>query len=183
MSIIEEKKFQFEKAVQHLKNGLKQIRTGRANPALVENLNVEYYGTKTPLQQLSNITTPDPKSILVQPWDKNALKDIERAIQSSSLGLNPVNEGSVIRIPIPPLTEERRTELAKIVHEKVEQAKISIRNVREEIWKTTKDQKNDGQISEDEMFKQQKDLQKIVEEFNEQIKNIGSEKEKEIMTL
>jgi ribosome recycling factor len=183
MTIIDDKKVQFENAIQHLKDGLKQIRTGRANSALVENLTIDYYGTKTPLQQLANINIPDSKSIIIQPWDKNSLKDIEKAIHDSPLGLNPINEGNIIRLPIPPLTEERRKELSKIVNEKVEQAKISVRNVREEIWKNIKEQKNDGKISEDDMYGQQKELQKKVEEYNDFIKKIGQEKEKEIMTI
>ena len=183
MTIIDDKKIQFENAIQHLKNELKQIRTGRANPVLVVNLSIEYYGTKTPLQQLANINIPDPKSIIIQPWDKNSLKDIEKAIHDSPLGLNPINEGNTIRLPLPPLTEERRKELSKVVNEKVEQAKISIRNVREEIWKNIKEQKNDGKISEDEMYGQQKELQKKVEEHNDIIKKIGQEKEIEIMTI
>lgn len=183
MTMIDDKKNQFENAIEHLKNELKQIRTGRANPAIVENLNVEYYGTKTPLQQLASLTIPDSKSIVIQPWDKNSLKDIEKAIHDSPLGLNPINEGNIIRLPIPPLTEERRRELSKIVNEKAEQAKIRIRNVREEIWKNTKAQKNNGQISEDEMYAQQKELQKKVEEYNDIIKKVGQEKEKEIMTI
>jgi len=183
MTIIDDKKVQFENAIQHLKDELKQIRTGRANSALVENLTIDYYGTKTPLQQLANINIPDSKSIIIQPWDKNSLKDIEKAIHDSPLGLNPINEGNIIRLPIPPLTEERRKELSKIVNEKVEQAKISVRNVREEIWKNIKEQKNDGKISEDDMYGQQKELQKKVEEYNDFIKKIGQEKEKEIMTI
>lgn len=183
MTIIDDKKFQFENAIQHLKNELKQIRTGRANPTLVENLVIDYYGTKTPLQQLANINIPDPKSIIIQPWDKNSLKEIEKAIHNSPLGLNPINEGNIIRLPIPPLTEERRKELSKIVSEKAEQAKISVRNVREETWKNIKEQKNDDKISEDDMYSQQKELQKKVEEYNNSIKKIGQQKEKEIMTI
>ncbi len=183
MTIIDDKKIQFENAIQHLKDELKQIRTGRANPTLVENLSIDYYGTKTPLQQLANINIPDSKSIIIQPWDKNSLKDIEKAIHNSPLGLNPINEGDIIRLPIPPLTEERRRELSKVANEKVEQAKISVRNVREEIWKNIKEQKNDNKISEDDMYGQQKELQKKVEDYNDFIKKIGLEKEKEIMTI
>ena len=183
MTILDEKKFQFEDAVKHLKKEFNGIRTGRANPSLVENIVVEYYGAKTPLLQLASISVPDARLILIQPWDKNALKDIERALQNSQLGLNPVSEGNVIRLSIPPLTEERRKEIVQLVHQKVEEARISIRNVREEIWKTTKDQKSAGEISEDEMYSQQKKLQKIVDDYNLKVKEIGDAKEKEILTI
>ncbi len=183
MSIIDDKKSNFEKATTHLKTECKQIRTGRANPAIVENIFVEYYGTKTPLNQVANITIPDPRSIVVQPWDKSLVKEVEKAIRNSPLGLNPINEGTIIRIPIPMLTEERRKELVKVLHEKVEQARISIRNIREEIWKTIKEKESTGGMSEDDMFRAQKDLQKIVDEQNEVARKIGEEKEKEIMTI
>ncbi|MFA5134659.1 MAG: ribosome recycling factor [Patescibacteria group bacterium] len=183
MSIIEDKKLQFEKAIDHLKNELDTIRTGRANPSLVEKIPVEYYGTKTPMQQLATISIPDAKSILIQPWDKNALKEIEKAIQNSQLGLNPVNEGTFLRLPIPPLTEDRRKELSKVANQKTEESRITIRNIREDIWRTIKDQKTKGEISEDDMYLQQKELQKIVDKYNTSAKELGEEKEKEIMTL
>lgn len=183
MNIIEEKKLKFTNAINHLTEQFKQIRTGRANSGLIENLMVESYGSLTPLQQLANISVPDSRSIVIQPWDKNIIKDIEKAIQSSNLGLTPINEGQIIRLPIPQLTEERRKELSKIVHEKSEEARISIRNIREEIWKSLKDQKNDGKISEDEMFKLQKELQKIIDDNNDSIKVLSEKKENEIMTI
>ena len=183
MSLLDEKKSQFENSISHLKSELNTIRTGRSNPSLVENIKVDYYGTKTPLPQVASISAPDPQSIVIQPWDKNAMQDIELALRNSDLGLNPVVESEIIRLPIPPLTEERRTELAKVVNQKVENARISIRNVREEIWKTVKEQKNNSEISEDDMFGQQKDLQKIVDEYNEKVKEIGAQKENEIMTI
>ncbi|XOU94886.1 MAG: ribosome recycling factor [Candidatus Kerfeldbacteria bacterium] len=183
MSIISDKEFYFEDAINYLKNELNQIRTGTANPSLVENIKVDYYGTLTPLNQLANISIPDPKSIVIQPWDKNIMKEIEKSIQQTDLGLNPVNEGEQLRIPIPPLTEERRKDLAKKVHEKTEDCKISIRNTREEIWKEIKEKKNNGEISEDDMFNQQKELQKLIEEKNNLTKEIGEGKEKEVLTL
>lgn len=183
MNLIEDKKTDFEKSIQFIKNELSGIRTGRASPSLVENLIVDYYNTKTPLIQLASITIPDPKSIIIQPWDRNSTKDIEKAIQTSSLGLTPINDGNMIRLVIPPLSEERRKELMKLVHQKLEQARVSIRNVREEIWKELKTREKDGKISEDDMFKQQKELQKFVDEYNGKIKEIGENKEKEIMTI
>lgn len=183
MTILDNKKFKFEDAITHLKKELMQIRTGRANPTLVENILVDYYGIKTPLQQMANISAPDSKSLLIQPWDANVIKEIEKSLQNSDLGLNPVNEGSQLRLPIPPLTEERRKELAKIVSEKAELAHVSIRNVREEIWKELKDLKNNGDISEDDMFGQQKELKKVVDEKNSLIKVILNDKKKEILTI
>lgn len=182
-SIIENKKGQFEKAIEHLKLELTAIRTGRANPSLVENLLIDYYGVKTPLKQLSSINVPDAHSLLIQPWDKNSIKDIEKGIRASSLDLNPVNEGNAIRLPIPALTEERRRELTKAVRQKTEEAKVSIRNVREEIWKQLKEQKNSGAISEDDMFHSQKELQKMVDQYNAQLVEISTAKENEVMTI
>jgi len=183
MSIVDDHKKDFEKTIEFLKQEINNIRTGRATPSLVENLMVDCYGTKTPLIQLASINVPDPKSIIIQPWDKNSLKDIEKAIQSSQLGLNPVNEGNVIRLPIPPLTEERRKELVKFVHQKIESGKIKIRQTREEIWKNLKNAEKEGKISEDDLFGQQKELQEIVDEYNEKIQEISEAKEKEIMTI
>jgi len=183
MTILDDKKIKFTDAIEHLKKELTQIRTGRANPSLVENIMVDCYGTKTPLNQMANISVPDPKSLVIQPWDTNIIKEVEKSIQNSDLGLNPVNEGNQLRLPIPALTEERRKELAKVVGDKVETSKITIRNIREEIWKELKEMKNDGKISEDDMFAQQKELQKEVDEKNNEIKEIGENKEKEILTL
>lgn len=183
MTILDDKNFKFTDAIEHLKKELTHIRTGRANPSLVENIMVDYYGTKTPLNQMANISVPDPKSLVIQPWDANIIKEIEKAIQNSDLGLNPVNEGNQLRLPIPALTEERRKELAKVVGDKVETSKVTIRNIREEIWKELKEMKNDGKISEDDMFAQQKELQKEVDEKNKELKEIGESKEKEILTL
>ncbi|MFA6098448.1 MAG: ribosome recycling factor [Patescibacteria group bacterium] len=183
MTIFNEKQGQFEKTIDHLKKELSNIRTGRANPSLVEDIMVDYYGTKTPLKQIASINVPDAKLLVIQPWDKNALKDIEKAIQSSPLGLNPVNDGDSLRLPIPSLTEERRRELTKVVKHKIEETKVSIRNSREEIWKILKEQKNNAKISEDQMFKEQKELQNIVDKYNSSITAIGEEKEKEIMSI
>lgn len=174
---------QFEEAVKHMKNELANIRTGRAHPALVENLKIDYYGTMTPLIQIASINVPDAHSLVVQPWDQNAIKNVEKAIIASDLGLNPVNEGNTIRIPIPPLTEERRAELVKRMYEKVESARVSIRTIRENIWKEIKEAKNAGDITEDDLYQHQKELQEVVDRQNEIIKGIADTKEKEIMTI
>jgi ribosome recycling factor len=183
MNIIEQKTPQFTHAIDHFRHELETIRTGRAHPALVESLTVDYYGTKTPLQQLASITIPDARTILIQPWDKNSTKDIEKAIQASSLGLNPVNEGNTLLLPIPPLNEERRKELVKLLSQKSEEARVSVRNVREDIWRAIRDDQKAGNISEDDMFRMQKELQKIVDEFHKEIEQLGEHKEKEIMTI
>lgn len=183
MDTIEQKTPHFTAAITHLKQELETIRTGRAHPALVENTLIDYYGSKTPLQQLATITIPDARTIFIQPWDKNSIKDIEKAIQASTLGLQPVNEGNAILLPIPSLTEERRKELVKVVHQKAEEARVSIRNAREDIWRTIREQEKAGNISEDDMFRQQKELQKSVEDYQNTIKKLTEQKEKEILTI
>jgi ribosome recycling factor len=183
MNILEEKIHFFEAAITHLKTELDSIRTGRAHPALVENIQVDYYGVKTPLLQLASISIPDARSILIQPWDKNSVKDIEKALQASSLGLNPVNEGNALLLPIPALTEERRKEFVGVVHQKLEDAHIAIRNIREDAWRAIRDQEKESIISEDDMFRQQKELQKKVDEYQDTIKKISEQKESEIMTI
>ncbi|MFZ6036058.1 MAG: ribosome recycling factor [Patescibacteria group bacterium] len=183
MSIITEKKHLFDEAIVHLKDELANVRTGRANPELVEQIKADYYGTPTPLIQLGSISTPDSHSILIQPWDQNALKDIEKAIRASELGFNPVNEGHQIRIPIPALTEERRKELVKLMQEKLEATRVRIRGVREDMWRDIKEQKNSGSITEDDLYLLQKELQKETDNYNAMVKDIGEQKESEIMTI
>ena len=170
-------------AVDHLKNELKQLRTGRANPALVEHLIVDAYGSKTPLRELASITTPEVRQILIQPWDVGIIKDVEKAITTSALGLNPTVDGHVLRVNLPDLTEERRKELIKIMNVMLEKSRVAIRSTREDILKDVKKQEREGEISEDELFAAQKDLQKIIDDTNEGIKKLGEEKEKDIMTI
>ncbi len=183
MTIVDEKKDNFENSINHLHKELDSIRTGRASSNLVESLTVDYYGTQTPLSQMASISVPDPSSIVVQPWDKAVIKDVEKAIRNSDLGINPVVDGEIIRLPVPPLTEESRKEIAKIVSQKIEEARIAIRNVREDIWREIREKKSDGEITEDDMFLQQKNLQKIVDEYNQKIKETGDKKESEVMTI
>jgi len=183
MDIINQNREKFEKSIEHFQNEIKNIRTGRATPSLVENIMVDFYGTKTPIIQLASISTPDPKSIVIQPWDSNATKEIEKAIQASNIGINPVNEGNILRLPIPPMTEERRKELVKVLHQKVESVKVSIKQTREEIWKELKNMEKEKTISEDDLFGQQKDLQKVIDKYNDSIQEQSESKEKEIMTI
>ncbi|MBI4049683.1 MAG: ribosome recycling factor [Candidatus Doudnabacteria bacterium] len=177
------KEAEFAKAVEHLRSELKTVRTGRASAQLVEHLEVEYYGTKTPLIQLAQIAVPEPRSITIQPYDKQALKEIEKAVQTSNLGINPINDGTYIRLNIPPMTEERRKELVKVVAQMAERTRVSIRNIREEIWKEIQKQENEGKISEDDKIGAKEDLQKMVDKFNEQIKKLADAKEQEVLTI
>lgn len=172
-----------EKIIEYFKKELSSLRVGRATPSLVENITVNYYNTRTPLIQLASISTPEPKLIVIQPWDKQALKEIEKAIQESDLGINPVVDGALIRLVIPAMTEERRLEINKIVRQKGEEAKLKIRGLREEVIKDLKSQKNNSQISEDEFYQSEEALQKIVDQANEKVKEIIEEKEKEVMTV
>ncbi|MBI5466284.1 MAG: ribosome recycling factor [Candidatus Kerfeldbacteria bacterium] len=181
--IIEQAKPKFAKVLEHLKVELSTIRSGRANPALVEQVKVEAYGTVTPLIELASITAPEPRLLVVQPWDKGIMKDVERALQAANVGASPVIEGQLIRLNLPALTEERRRELLKLVKTKLEEGRVAVRNVREEVIKQLKEQKTKGTISEDDFFMAQKDLQKLVDEVNEQIKKHHEAKEKEIMTI
>lgn len=170
-------------SLKHVKLELKQLRTGRASPSLVEHLLVEVYGSKTELRELASITTPEVRQILIQPWDPSIIKEVEKAIAASSLGLNPSVDGQVLRINLPALNEERRKELIKVMNGMLEKARVSIRSAREEALKDLKRQERESKISEDELFAGQKELQKIVDEANEEVKKIGETKEKEIMTV
>ena len=178
MEMLKEK---LNKIVDHLKSEIASLRTGRATPALVEDLPVDYYGTKTPLKALASISTPDARQILIQPWDKNAVQPIEKAIQTSPLGLNPVVDSSAIRLNLPQLTEERKKDLVKVLKQKLEEGKIQVRKIREEAIKEIDALEKDKKISEDEKFRKRQETQKIVDEINKKIEEIGMGKEKEIM--
>ncbi len=182
-ALITTKDSHFAKAVDHLKAELATLRTGRASTGLVEHLLVEYYETKTPLIQLAQIAVPEPRLITIQPYDKAVLKDIEKAIQTSNLGINPVNDGSLIRLNIPSMTEERRKELAKAVSQMAEKTRVSIRNVREEIVKEIQKLEKDGKLSEDDKITAREDLQEMVNKYNGEVKTLAESKEKEVMTI
>jgi ribosome recycling factor len=170
-------------AVHALQEDLNGIRTGRANPALVEKLTVEYYGTPTPLYQLATIAVPEPQLITIRPFDKSTLKTIERAIQASDLGLTPSNDGQLIRLTIPPLTQERRTELQKVVHRRVEEARVAVRNVRRSAIDDLRDFEREKLISEDERDRGQEEVQKRTDKYIEKIEAAGKRKEAEIMEV
>jgi ribosome recycling factor len=173
----------FEQAVEHFIEEAAKLRSGRANPALLEGILVDYYGTRTPLKQIANVTIPEARQILVQPWDKGAMQPIETAIRESDLGLNPGNDGNVIRITLPQLTEERRRELVKALNARAEESRISIRSTREEIWKEIQDLEKAGTIGEDDKFSGKDELQKVVDEYNAKIEALREKKEKEILTV
>jgi ribosome recycling factor len=181
--IVSKKEGEFQKAVDYLKSELSTLRTGRASSSLVEHLNVDYYGVSTPLIQIAQITVPEARSIAIQPYDKNALKDIEKAVAASNLGINPINDGIYIRLNIPQMTEERRKELVKVVSQMTEKARVAVRNVREEIWKEIQKQEKDGKISEDDKIAGKDELQKVIDKFNEEIKKLSEAKEKEVITI
>jgi ribosome recycling factor len=170
-----------KKAVRALEDEFKTIRTGRASAALFDNIRVDYYDQKVPLNQVATISVPEARLVIIQPWDRSVLSEIEKAIQKSELSVNQNNDGKVIRIAIPPLTEERRKQLAKSVHKTCEDHKIAIRNIRRDANELLKSLKKDGEIAEDDAFKGQDQVQKITDEFISQIDEIYKEKEKEIL--
>ncbi len=169
-----------EKAQEALRHELMTIRTGRASPALVENLRVEYYGSVMPLNQLATIAVPEPRLITIRPWDAGSLSAIEKAIQKSELGLTPQNDGKIIRLPIPSLTDERRRDLGKIVSRRVEEARVAVRNIRRDALKEIGDLEKDKEISEDEQFKAKDDLQKLTDDYIKKIDHVGDLKQAEI---
>lgn len=170
-------------SLEFFKEDIKSIRTGRATPALVEDTKVNYYNVPTPLKQLASINTPEPRLIVISPYDKSTLADIEKAINESDLGLTGTNDGTVLRINIPPLTEERREELVKTIHQKDENAKIALRNIRRWEVEILKEKEKKGEISEDERFRGEKTAQEILDEYMKKIDEIFSEKEKEIREI
>lgn len=170
-------------AVRAFEEDLATIRTGRASPALVERLDVEYYGTPTPLQQLASISAPEPRLITIKPFDPSSLKDVERAIQASDLGLTPNNDGKMIRLNIPPLTEERRHELVRVVRSRAEEARVAVRNVRRDVQNELREYEKEKLISEDELHRAEDELQKITDKRTEEINRLGDRKESEVLEV
>jgi len=181
--VYEEAKNRMKGAVLALEEDLAGIRTGRANPALIEKLQVEYFGMLTPLQQLAGIGVPEPRQLLIRPFDPSTLRDIERAILASDLGLTPNNDGKAIRLNLPPLTEERRRELVRVVKNRVEEARVAIRNVRRDSIRDLREFESEKLISEDDLKRGEEELQKITDEFIEELNQIGDRKETEIMEV
>lgn len=172
-----------EKAIERLKEEMGKLRTGRANAAIVENLPVDYYGAKSPLKQVASITVPEPRLIVITPWSKDNLVDIEKAVSESGLGLNPTNDGQVVRIAIPPLNEERRAELVKVLGKYSEEARVLIRQAREEAWDELQDLVKSGKLGEDSKFRGKEQLQKLIEGYNGKVEEVREKKEKEIMEI
>lgn len=171
------------KAVEALRRELATIRTGRAHPGLVEHLRVEYYGVPTPLNQLATISVPDPRLLTIQPWDRQAIGAIEKAILKSDLSLTPTNDGTIIRLSIPQLTEERRRELAKLVRKKVEDGRVEIRNIRRDAHDELRRLQREKLISEDDQYRGQEKLQKLTDEYIQQVERVGEEKEAELLAI
>jgi ribosome recycling factor len=181
--ITNEAEHKMKKAIQVIKEELSHIRTGRASSALVENIKVEYYGVPTSLKEIANISIPEADLIVIQPWDKNCVNDVEKAIWKEDLGLTPNNDGTVIRLSIPPMTEERRKEIAKIVKKETESSKVAIRNVRREINDKIKKMEKDSEISEDESKELFKEIQELTDNYIKKIDDIYKSKESEIMKV
>jgi ribosome recycling factor len=181
--IIENRKSDFEKSVEYYREKLGEIRTGRASAALVENILVDYYGSKSPLKQIASISIPEARLIVITPWSSDNLISIEKAVRESQLNLNPINDGQVIRINVPPLNEERRRELVKVLNHETEDVRVAVRRIREEIWNQIQDLEKNGKISKDDKFFGKDKLQVVVDEYNSRIGEIHEKKEKEIMTI
>ncbi|MFO8061383.1 MAG: ribosome recycling factor [bacterium] len=170
-----------EKSVDNYKSELTRIRTGKATPSLLDGIVIDYYGTKTPLNQVANISTPEPRLIVVQPWDKTVINDIEKEIQKANIGLTPNNDGNVIRLGVPPLTEERRKEIIKTLKQIAEESRIAVRNIRRDAMDELKTAKNNGDIPEDDEKRLEKKIQELTDKHIEEIDKLLEKKEKEIM--
>lgn len=180
---IQEQKEEFDKVIDFFKKDISNLRTGRANPAILENVQVSAYGVMNPINAVGNITVADARSMTIAPWDKGIIKDIEKAIVEADLGVGVVNEGDKIRLNIPQMTEENRKDLVKKLNEKMEHSRISIRQVRDDIKETITSAEKDKEITEDERFQYVEELDEEVKKLNDQIKEIRDEKEKDIMTI
>lgn len=182
-AVVKELEQKIKKTASVYTEDLGSIRAGRANPALLDKIEVESYGTMTPLNQVSSISAPEPRLLVVQPWDKNLIKEIEKAIQKSELGITPSNDGKVIRLPLPILTEERRKELVKVVKKNQEQAKIAVRNLRRDAMDTVKKMEKDSTLREDELKIAETEIQKAVDDGIKEIDRITDAKEKELLEI
>lgn len=181
--VIHQASEKMEKAIQALKKELATLRAGRANPAMLDKIMVDYYGTPTPINQMAGVNVPEPRLLIIQPWDKSVIGDIEKAILKSDLGLTPNNDGSVIRIQIPALTEERRIELTKVARKQGEEAKVAIRNIRRDANDDFKKMEKDGLISEDESKRHLDEIQVMTDNFSKKVDDTVKQKENEIMEI
>lgn len=176
-------KGEFEAVLDFLKKDISGLRTGRASVAMVEDISIEAYGTYQPLKSLASISLADAKTLNIEPWDKSVIGAIEKGIRESGIGINPINDGRIVRVILPDLTADRRKELSKILNEKLENARVSLRKVRQEIREMTEAEEKEKSISEDEKFGLFEDLEKVVKDYNEKIKEVGDKKESEINTI
>jgi ribosome recycling factor len=183
MSIIKDHQEEFNKTIEHFKTEISSLKTGRANPAMLDGIRIEAYGTLTPLNQVASVTISDARSLVVTPWDKSVVKEIEKAIVESDLNLNPANDGEKIRINLPALNEESRKELVKVLNHKAEEARIALRLVRDKIKELIIEAEKNKEFGEDEKFSLLEQLDKKIGEYNEQVKGIVADKETEIMTV
>ena len=183
MEFIEDHKPDFEKSLAILEGDLATLRVGRANPMMVENIKVDAYGAPTPIKQMASVTVPEARTLVSQPWDKNLVPEVEKAIIQADIGINPVNEGAQIRVTIQPLTEESRKELTKSIGEKMEKTRIAIRHIRDKVKDAIGKAEKAKEITEDDKYDLQKKLDELVRTYNEKIKDTGNKKEKEIMTI
>ncbi|MBV8694421.1 MAG: ribosome recycling factor [Chloroflexi bacterium] len=181
--VFEDAQRRMQKAVEALKQDLAAIRTGRASAALVERITVDYYGTPTPLNQVASISVPEARLLVIQPWDKKLLTDIEKAIQKSDLGINPNNDGTVIRLTIPPMTQERRRDLVKTLHKKLDEHKVAVRNVRRDVQDKLRDREKKKEVSEDELKRSTERLQKLTDRHIDEMDKVGKTKETEILEV
>ncbi|GKS58616.1 ribosome-recycling factor [Nitrospira sp.] len=172
-----------EKSLEHLKRELSGLRTGRASVALLDNIRVDYYGTMTPLKQVASISVPEARLLTVQPWDAKLIKEIEKALATSDLGITPSNDGKMIRVPLPPLTEERRKDLTKICRKHGEETKVHIRGVRREANEELKKLQKDGKMSEDELRRAEAEIQKLTDQYIEKVDHVLKKKEEEILEV
>jgi ribosome recycling factor len=182
-AVLSEVERKMNRAIDALRRELNTLRTGRATPALLENITIEYYGVPTPLKQIASISAPDARAILVQPWDKQSLREIEKSLMKSEMGFNPSNDGSIITVPIPPLTQERRQELVRLLKRKIEEGKVSIRNVRRDGLETLRKMERDKLISQDQNRRSQERLQKATDAHIKTIDEVAVTKEAEIMQV
>jgi ribosome recycling factor len=172
-----------QKAIEALKQDLAAIRTGRANSSLLERITIDYYGTPTPISQVATIAIPEARLLVIQPWDKKMLTDIEKAIQKSDLGINPNNDGQVIRLNIPPMNEERRRDLVKTLHKKLDEHKVAVRNVRRDIHDKLREREKKKEVSEDELKRSTEKLQKLTDRYVDEMDKVGKTKELEILEV
>jgi ribosome recycling factor len=181
--IFEDLKERMAKSIESLQRDYSRLRTGRASLSLLDGIRVSYYDTPTPLNQMASLAIPEPRLIVIQPWDKTAIEDIEKAILKSELGLTPMNDGKVIRIAIPPLTEERRKELVKVARKMAEDNKVAIRNIRRDANEMLKDLKKEKEITEDDLYRSQEEVQKVTDDYVSQVDELCAAKEKEILEI